>query len=276
MSPHFWWFLSRAAGMTALALSLLSVTTGLAISGRLSTKRLRLPWSNDLHRYLSSLTLGFLVLHVVSLAFDSYAPFGVAAMLVPGSAPFRPWAVTFGILALYSLLIIDITSRFRSKLKQRTWRMFHMFSAVVYVCSLIHALTAGPDTGLPWVRYAIVAVVVLDIDLLVRRIGRLQEAKKAPPKERSAAKRDGERPARVKAAAPATVAEVTTLAQVATVAEMAEVAEVTEPAEIASAPELTAAPRPVPTMEPEVATTDATTDDGVPAEVPTESDAVTV
>ena len=169
MSTHFFWFLSRAAGLTAFALALLSVTTGLAISGRVSSKRLRLPWSNDLHRYLSGLTLAFVVLHVGSLAFDTYAPFSLAAMLLPGAAPWRPSAVALGVIALYGLAVIDLTSRFRAKLGARTWRAFHYCSIIVYFGAIAHALTAGPDTSLAWIRYAVIATVVVDLELVIRR-----------------------------------------------------------------------------------------------------------
>jgi methionine sulfoxide reductase heme-binding subunit len=170
MSPHVWWYLSRASGLVAMALALASVTTGLTISGRLSTSKLRLPWSNDLHRYLSGLTLAFLTLHISTLALDTYAPFSISAMLVPLAAPWRPVAVAFGIIALYTLVVIDLTSRFRAKISKRVWRAFHSLSLLVYITALTHAFMAGPDMAIPALRYAIVAIVTLDVILLVRRI----------------------------------------------------------------------------------------------------------
>lgn len=185
MSPHFWWYLSRAAGLTSLGLALLSVTTGLAISGRVSTKRLRLPWSNDLHRYLSVLTLSFLALHVGALAFDTYAPFSLQAMLLPGAAPWRPLAVTFGLIGFYALVVIDLTSRFRSKLKARVWRAFHLLAVVVYVTALLHAFQSGPDTALPVLRYGLIAVVLVDVTLLLRRLTRLVRRNRTPTRSSS-------------------------------------------------------------------------------------------
>ena len=179
MSPHLWWYLSRAAGLTSMALAMASVTTGLIVTGRLSTTRIRLPWSNDLHRFLSGLTLAFLALHISTLALDSYAPFSIQAMLLPGAAPWRPGAMAIGICGLYTLVVIDVSSRFRAKLSKRVWRSLHALSILVYITALTHAFMAGPDTSLPGVQVIVGAVVALDIGLLVRRIHRSVVTNKA-------------------------------------------------------------------------------------------------
>ena len=197
MSTHFWWYLSRAAGLTSLALAMVSVTTGLAISGRLSTKRLRLPWSNDLHRYLSVLTVAFLMLHLGALAFDSYAPFSIAAMAIPGASAWRTGAIAWGVIALWTLVMIDLSSRFRSRLKARTWRMLHLGSALVYVTALLHAFQAGPDMTLSALQVCVAAVVVLDLGLLGRRLWRLvRRGSTGHPEPRSAIKPSAVRSAR--------------------------------------------------------------------------------
>ena len=136
------------------------------------------------------------MLHIATLALDSYAPFSLQAMLVPGAAAWRPGAMALGICALYALVIVDVSSRFRSQLPKRVWRGLHALSVLVYAAALGHAFLAGPDTVLVWVRLVVVAVVVVDLGLLARRV------------QRSLAKRNGRAPARSRATAPAAPAGI--------------------------------------------------------------------
>ena len=175
MNAHFWWFLSRAAGMTSFALAALSIFTGLFVTTRLVSPRFKLPWLNDLHRYLSGLTLAFLALHIVSLAFDGYAPFSIKAMLLPFASSWRPGAVALGILALYCLIAIQITSIYRSKISKRLWRIVHASAIVVYIAALIHAIQAGPDVSYP--AYA-AFMAVISVGIFVLFISRLFGVKK--------------------------------------------------------------------------------------------------
>ncbi len=47
----------------------------------------------DVHRFVGLLAGSFIAIHVVALLFDSYLPFSLRSILVPGAAPYRPLAV---------------------------------------------------------------------------------------------------------------------------------------------------------------------------------------
>ena len=71
-----------------------SVDTGLVLSGRLVRRR-RLPaWILDLHRYLGTLTLAFLAVHLAALVADGYVDFDLRELFVPMASAWRPGAVT--------------------------------------------------------------------------------------------------------------------------------------------------------------------------------------
>ena len=72
MNEHTWWWLSRATGMVAWALSVAAIVWGLTLSGRV-VRRKRLPaWLLDLHKYLGTLTLAFVAVHMGALTLDNY------------------------------------------------------------------------------------------------------------------------------------------------------------------------------------------------------------
>ena len=53
----------------------------------------------EVHRFGGILVGTFVVIHVVTIAIDSYLQFSLAAMLVPFAASYRPFWVALGIVA---------------------------------------------------------------------------------------------------------------------------------------------------------------------------------
>ena len=94
---------------TLLALAAASIVAGLALSGRPARKP-TLPWMRDLHRHLGGLTVVFLGFHVTSLLLDSYTSWTPLDIVVPFQSSWKPGAVAWGILAMYALVAIEISS----------------------------------------------------------------------------------------------------------------------------------------------------------------------
>jgi predicted ferric reductase len=57
----------------------------------------------------------------------------------------HPLAVAWGIVGLYLLLAVELTSLAMSRLPRRLWRRVHMASFLVFATTSVHALTAGTD-----------------------------------------------------------------------------------------------------------------------------------
>jgi uncharacterized membrane protein len=92
-SAQAWWYVTRAAGLTAYLLTWLSMVWGLAISSRFFHPVVDGTYSYDFHEFLSLLGLGFVLLHVAVLLFDRYEPFSVLQVLIPFVDSYRPFWV---------------------------------------------------------------------------------------------------------------------------------------------------------------------------------------
>ncbi|HEY6533869.1 MAG TPA: ferric reductase-like transmembrane domain-containing protein [Acidimicrobiales bacterium] len=152
-----WWYVSRSSGIVAWALAVLAVLWGLALSTRALGRRPPAPWLLDLHRFLGGLTVVFVGVHLVSLVFDPWVSFGPVDLLVPGAASWSPGAVAWGVVALYLLVAVEVTSLLRSHLPKRLWRGVHLTSYAVYVLATVHLLAAGTDRHHPALTVAVVA-----------------------------------------------------------------------------------------------------------------------
>ncbi len=144
MRSQTWWYVARSGGIVAWALASLAVIGGL----QLSTRLLRRPapaWMLDVHRFLGGLSVAFLGIHLLGLALDDFIGFGPADLVVPFVSSYKPAAVALGIVAMYLLLAVEITSLLMRRLPRRTWHAVHLTSFVVFVTGTVHGLTAGTD-----------------------------------------------------------------------------------------------------------------------------------
>lgn len=163
LHPEIWWYLTRAAGITAWVAALGSTLAGLALATRTLGKNPKGPWLLDLHRGLAGVALTFTALHVVSLVADSYVHFGVADVLVPLASDWKPLAVAGGVVASWLYVAVEASSVAMRRLPRRVWRTIHLASHGAAVAATLHAFTAGTDAGHPLV----VTVAVLAVSAAV-------------------------------------------------------------------------------------------------------------
>jgi DMSO/TMAO reductase YedYZ heme-binding membrane subunit len=164
---QLWWDTARAGGIVSWCLLAASVLWGLAMSTRTVPGRVRPNWMLDVHRFLGGLAVVFVGVHVASIVLDSYVHFGLAEVLVPLASSWHPVAVAWGIVGLYLLLAVELTSLARRRLARRTWRAVHALSFPLFAMATIHGITAGTDRGNPvwqvtvWATSAAVVVLTL-------------------------------------------------------------------------------------------------------------------
>jgi DMSO/TMAO reductase YedYZ heme-binding membrane subunit len=182
VTQHLWWYVARAGGIVAWALVAASVLWGLALSTKALGKRPRANWLLDLHRYLGGLALVFTGIHVGALVLDSYFAFGLTQLLVPFTSAYRPVAVAWGVVGLYLLAAVEVTSLLRARIPKRLWRRVHMVSFPLYGFSTVHGLFAGADaTG----RLLFAVMVLTTIAIAVLTALRINQAT-TPPTRRLA------------------------------------------------------------------------------------------
>jgi sulfoxide reductase heme-binding subunit YedZ len=147
-STQLWWFITRSAGIIAYLLLWLSTVWGLVVPSKLLAPVLDQTFTIDFHEFISLLSIGFTLLHVLVLLFDRYLPYTPLQILVPFLSPYRPFWVGIGILAFYITLLVTITFYIRSKIGVKLFRSIHVLSLAGYLGVTLHGLYAGTDSPL--------------------------------------------------------------------------------------------------------------------------------
>lgn len=144
------WTVARAGGLTAYVLLSLSVVLGLALSIRWQRPRWPRLITNDLHRFLTLLSLAFIVVHGLAVLLDPFMGFGWNEVLVPLMSHYRPLWIACGIVAGYLGLALWISSELRPYIGYVWWRRLHGLTFAVYVLTTVHGLATGSDTRTAW------------------------------------------------------------------------------------------------------------------------------
>lgn len=149
MSEHAWWYLARSSGMVAWLLLTASVVWGIWIPVRRPGTKPRPNWLLDLHRWLGGLAVSFTLVHLLGIALDGFVDFSLRDLLVPMASNWHPVAVAWGVVALYGLTAVQVTSMMRRHLSKRSWHRIHLSSYVLFWVASVHGTLAGTDGGSP-------------------------------------------------------------------------------------------------------------------------------
>lgn len=139
------WYAARASGLIAWAVVTLSILWGLALSTRLIRRKGVPAWLLDLHKFLGTLSIVFVAVHVLALWADNFAYFGPRELFVPFASSWRPVAVAWGIAATYLLVAIQITSWMMKRLPRKLWHRVHLLSLPMFVLATVHGFSSGAD-----------------------------------------------------------------------------------------------------------------------------------
>lgn len=169
LNEKTWWYLSRSSGIVAVVLLVMTVVWGVALATKFS-KAIRPAWTLEVHKWLSGLAFCGVGLHLLGLYLDSYLEFGPKELLVPGASPYRPLAVALGVLTLYGMVAVQITSLARRHLSRRTWHMIHLSSYLVVWGGLMHAGLAGTDTTNGFYQLLAAAMILMTAAVVVLRL----------------------------------------------------------------------------------------------------------
>jgi methionine sulfoxide reductase heme-binding subunit len=159
-SSQLLWYATRATGIVAFVLLTAVVVLGVLTSRRIETARWPRFATQALHRRMSLLAMVFIGLHVVTTVTDAFVPIGWLAVVVPFTSPYRRLWLGLGAAALDLLLAVMITSWLTRRVSHRTWRAIHWLAYASWPLAFFHALGAGSDAGLAWVRWLALACIL--------------------------------------------------------------------------------------------------------------------
>lgn len=151
------WYIARSTGIIAWLLLVFAIASGLLLATRALGTRMP-PWYLlGLHRWLSGLAVAFTAIHIVAILADTFVGFSLVDVLVPFSSSFHPVTLAGGIVAMYLMAAVQITSFARRRLPATAWRQIHLASYATFALASLHFIADGTDA----LRYVAVPVAVL-------------------------------------------------------------------------------------------------------------------
>lgn len=177
------WYLTRASGLVAaLCLVILMLSgIGLVTGHTFSILEPITAWAS--HRALGIAFGVSVLLHIGALYFDSFVPFSIPSLLVPFLSDFKPTTVfgvsvgslyvALGVLSLYMVAAVIITSLLWVEKKPKLWKWTHLLSYLTILFVFVHGLYLGTDLASGPLRWGWIGVAVL---LLYASLARLWRA----------------------------------------------------------------------------------------------------
>lgn len=167
------WYAARAAGVVAYVLVSFVVVLGTTMAGKATLRRWPQFALEDVHRFAGLLVGGFVTIHIVTIAIDSWLPFSVTSIAIPLLARYRAVWVALGIVAAELLLALAVTNHYRRRLPHRFWRRAHYLNFVVWTAATLHGIGSGTDRSAPWLlsiySTAVAAVAIAIVMRVLRR-----------------------------------------------------------------------------------------------------------
>jgi sulfoxide reductase heme-binding subunit YedZ len=160
MSDLMWWYVMRASGLVAWFFLTLTLLWGTIASGRLAGKGKPQRWIVDLHPYLGGIGLAALALHMVAAVADTYVGLTWANTVIPGTAHWRTGGIAAGVVAVWGLVAVEVTSLARRWLAKTTWRRIHLVSYAGAWLMGLHAVLTGTDIGNRLVAFTSLSLLV--------------------------------------------------------------------------------------------------------------------
>jgi hypothetical protein len=144
--PEKWsWYLTRAGGLISFLLLYLAIFFGIVIRFPILRKIFQPIDSLNFHAWISVQALIFVFIHGLVLLTDEYLNFSLKDVLVPFASTYNPEMMTLGVLGMYSMVAIILTSYFRKHISQRIWRIAHLLNIALYGVAFFHAYYFGSD-----------------------------------------------------------------------------------------------------------------------------------
>lgn len=180
MNPQFWWYVSRASGLVAWLVLVLALVWGVLLGTRVLKPYDKPAWLLDLHRWLGGVALLMVGVHIAALAADSYVQFSIGDLLVPFLSPYRTTAVALGVISLYLLVVVQVSSLALRRIPTRWWRRAHMSSYLLVLVVAWHGYLTGTDVRKGWYAVSAVTLTVTALVAMVVRVARPKRRRARP------------------------------------------------------------------------------------------------
>ncbi len=184
------WYIIRAAGFVSAGLLILLMLSGIGQVTGMTYRVIEPVKAWALHKAMALALCISLFIHVLFILFDKFVPFTIPQVLVPflshnnNGTSFLGFAlgslaVGFGVLAMYGIVIIVLSSLGWIDSRKTTWRWLHYLGYVVMPLVFLHGLYEGTDLKHGFLRIVwltLFFIIVLGIASRLRRVGSLRSS----------------------------------------------------------------------------------------------------
>jgi len=180
------WYVIKAAGFVAAGLLMLLIISGIGqVTGY--TYRFIEPvkaWA--LHKAMALALVVTIIIHITFLVLDNFIKFSIPQVIFPFLSHYSNkttfaglalggLAVTFGVLAMYGVFIIVLTSLGWIDSKKRAWHYTHYLGYLVVLSVFLHGLYIGTDLRYGtfrklWILAGVIVAFAVGLRLLRARV----------------------------------------------------------------------------------------------------------
>ena len=166
------WFLNRSTGVVTIVLLTITTVLGvLAIGGRPAGRVPRFV-TQAFHRNVALLSMLLLVVHLITAVLDEFVEIRWYEVFIPFVGSYEPLWVGFGAIATDLMLVVILTSLFRTRMQHNLWRGLHISAYALWALAIGHGIGVGTDmTESMWLLTVACAIAVPLAAAL--RLGRL-------------------------------------------------------------------------------------------------------
>lgn len=168
------WYVARVTGLLSFTLLYIVMFLGLSIRTPGLNKLIKPIYSLNIHAWLSVQAIILVFVHGGALLFDKYLQFTWLDILVPFFNKTYVPELALGIIAMYLMLVLIISSYLRKFINYKVWRISHFLNIPLYGMAVYHGLYLGTDLASGWARefyiYANVFLALIIVANITTRI----------------------------------------------------------------------------------------------------------
>ena len=166
------WYLNRATGVVAIVLLTITTVLGVLAIGGKPARGIPRFVTQACHRNVALLAFLLLGVHLVTAVLDTFVEIRWYEVFIPFVGSFEPLWVGFGALAVDLMIVVVVTSLFRTRMNHGLWRGIHITAYALWGLAIGHGIGVGTDMTESMALLTVVCAISVPL-AAIYRLGRL-------------------------------------------------------------------------------------------------------
>lgn len=171
------WDTTRALALTSYLLLFVSMAAGILQSMKIMPPKSRFNLVTT-HSLTGWLGLLFGLTHGLVLLFDTYVGYSIVEVLIPFTAKQDSMEIGLGVIAMYIMFLLVLSSDLLKRLGKKAWRSVHYLAFPAFLMALYHGVAIGTDTPITGIKVMYIFTGLTVAALVVMRIAYSLKSKK--------------------------------------------------------------------------------------------------